>query len=373
MKIVIVDTYYPAFLAEFYSNKFDVLGSNYSVQLDSLLASCFGTSDFYSRHLNELGCDASDLIVNCVPLQKAWAHENSMKISGMFLKISPRFYRVPFFGQIFANIPGLIDIAITQIKKSKPDVLYCQDLSFFPGDVLKELKEHVSLIVGQIASPLPQKSFLRGYDLILSSLPQFVQQFRNIGISSEYFRIGFDERVLSLLDSLNKDISFSFVGGISRNHSSAIPLLEYLAKNTDISIFGYGVNSLPKSSPLRNYHQGEVWGLEMYEALARSQITLNRHINIAGESANNMRLYEATGVGSLLLTDYKENLNELFDVNREVLTYRNKEEALEKVLFYLEHPLKAKEIAEAGQRRTLSEHRYSSRMEELVSILRKYL
>ena len=52
----------------------------------------------------------------------------------------------------------------------------------------------------------------------------------------------------------------------------------------------------------------EVWGLDMYRALARSKITINRHINVAENNANNMRLFEATGTGSLLITDRKDNL-----------------------------------------------------------------
>ena len=40
----------------------------------------------------------------------------------------------------------------------------------------------------------------------------------------------------------------------------------------------------------------------MYKILGRSKISFNRHINTAENNANNMRLYEATGMGSLLLT-----------------------------------------------------------------------
>ena len=50
----------------------------------------------------------------------------------------------------------------------------------------------------------------------------------------------------------------------------------------------------------------------MFRILASSRIVLNRHITDARQYANNMRLYEATGVGSLLVTDAKENLADLF-------------------------------------------------------------
>ncbi len=373
MKIIVVDTYYAAFLARFYAQEKLLAGQDYSVQLQSLLNACFGTSDFYSRHLNELGCEAQDLIVNCVPLQQSWAKANRVPLSKLALKVPHRLFRIPVLGKFLADLPGLMDVAVAQIKAAKPDVLYCQDLSFFPAEVLRELKQHVRLIVGQIACPLPPESFLKGYDLILTSFPHFVPRLRALGVASEYFRIGFDDRVLTLLGNVGKDIDFSFVGGISRHHGGAIPLLEYLTEQTDMRVFGYGVDSLPSTSPIRQRHGGEVWGMDMYRTLARSRITLNRHISVAENNANNMRLYEATGVGALLLTDRKDNLYELFEIGKEVVAYSSKEEAAELVRHYLNHPQEAERIAKAGQARTLREHTYAQRMQELVPILKRNL
>lgn len=373
MKILIVDTYYQAFLKRFYQANGNLQQANYNTQLHHLLDACFGTSDFYSRHLNELGCEAHDLVVNCLPLQQAWAKAHQVPLSALALKVPHRFFRLPLVGAWLANLPGLLEVAVAQIKAARPDVLYCQDLSFFPGEVLRQLKPYVRLIVGQIASPLPPDSFVKGYDLILTSFPHFVDRLRAKGVGSEYFRIGFDERVLSLLGPVTQDIDFSFVGGISRHHGGAIPLLEYLATHTPMRAFGYGADNLPTSSPLRQRHGGEVWGLDMYRALARSRITLNRHINVAENNANNMRLFEATGVGAMLLTDRKDNLHELFEIGREVVAYSSKEEAAELVKHYLDHPEEAHLIAQAGQQRTLREHTYAQRMRELVPVLERYL
>lgn len=373
MKIIVVDTYYPAFLARFYAQRSELSAMEYKIQMQALLDACFGTSDFYSRHLNDLGCAAEDLIVNCVPLQKSWAKANDVSVSDLALKVPHRWFRVPIIGRLLGNLPGMMDVAIAQIKAAKPDVLYCQDLSFFPPKALLELKGYVRLIVGQIACPLPQEAFLKGYDLILTSFPHFVPRLRSMGVATEYFRIGFDERVLTLLGDLDKDIDFSFVGGLSRHHAEATPLLEYLCENTDISIFGYGSESVPDASPIRPKHNGEVWGIDMYQTLARSRITLNRHIDVAENNANNMRLYEATGVGTMLLTDKKDNLHELFEIGKEVVPYSSKEEAAELVSYYLDNPLEAEEIAQAGQARTLRDHTYRKRMEELIPFLQVYL
>ena len=111
----------------------------------------------------------------------------------------------------------------------------------------------------------------------------------------------------------------------------------------------------------------------MYNIIARTKISFNRHINVAENNANNMRLYEATGMGSLLMTDEKKNLNQMYEIDKEIITYKSKEEAQEKVNFLINNQDKLSEIARAGQARTLKDHTYEIRMKELVEILKKYI
>lgn len=373
MRIALLDTYYPRFLTTHYAANPHLAGDAFAAQRQDLLNQVFGTSDFYSRHLRELEHETQDLIVNCAPLQQAWAKEHHVAYSALALRLPQRLFRLPIVGPWFAALPGLVEIAVAQVKTFRPDVLYCQDLWYLGPRVLAALRPYVKLIVGQIASPLPPEPYLKGYDLLLTSFPHFVPRLRAMGVASEYFRIGFDTRVLELLGKVEPDIGVSFVGGISRHHGKALPMLEYLARSTPIEFFGYGAGSLNRSSPIVARHHGEVWGLDMYRALARSRITLNRHIDVAENHANNMRLYEATGVGALLITDRKDNLGELFDLGKEVVAYSSPEEAAELIRYYIAHPQEASAIASAGQARTLREHTYRHRMEELVPVLETYL
>jgi spore maturation protein CgeB len=323
--------------------------------------------------LQAMGHDAQDLIANCAPLQKMWAQQHRVRFSPLALKLPQRLLRLPVVGSWLSALPGLVEIAVEQVKATRPDVLYCQDLWLLTPQKLAELRPYAKLIVGQIASPLPPEAYLKGYDLIMTSFPHFVPRLLAMGVASEYFRIGFDTRVLELLGFVEKEIDASFVGGISRHHGKALPMLEYLARSTPIEFFGYGAGSLTRSSPILARHHGEVWGLDMYRALASSRLALNRHINVAENNANNMRLYEATGVGTLLITDRKDNLGELFEVGKEVVVYSRPEEAAELINYYIAHPDEARAIALAGQARTLREHTYAQRMQELVPILERHL
>jgi hypothetical protein len=264
-------------------------------------------------------------------------------------------------------------VALAQVRQLAPDVLYCQDLSFLSPSAMAEARRYARLVVGQIASPLPAMEFLRGFDLILTSFPHFVPRFRAMGIASEYFRIGFEPSVLERIGAPARTRDVTFVGGISPAHAHGNALLEALARHVPLEVFGYGADALPRNSALRACHRGEVWGLAMYRTLAESKITINRHIDVAEDYANNMRLYETTGCGALLLTDAKRNLGEFFRVGEEILAYRNADEAITLVQQYIADEGARERIARAGGARTLAEHTYEARMQELVPILEQVL
>jgi len=169
---------------------------------------------------------------------------------------------------------------------------------------------------------------------------------------------------------LRSGVGATFVGGVNPSiHSDGTRLLEEVAEGAPLEIWGYGSDALPEDSPIRRVHRGEAWGLDMFELLARSKIVLNRHINAAEGHANNMRLYEATGTGALLLTDRGSNLSDLFEPGREVVVYEDAEDLVEKVDGYLADDAARMAIARAGQERTLREHTYARRIGELAEML----
>ncbi len=76
-----------------------------------------------------------------------------------------------------------------------------------------------------------------------------------------------------------------------------------------------------------------------------------------------MRLFEAAGVGPVLITDWKHKLDERFEPSKEVVAYRSPEECAELIRHYLEHREERETIACAGQHRRLRDHTYYHRME----------
>ena len=74
-------------------------------------------------------------------------------------------------------------------------------------------------------------------------------------------------------------------------------------------------------------------------------------------------------MGSCLVTDKGENLSELFEDGKEVVTYNSLEEAKEKIKFLLDNPKTLAEIALNGQKKTLAKHTSSQRNLEIQEII----
>ena len=203
-------------------------------------------------------------------------------------------------------------ILAAQIEDFRPDVIVSHSFSDLRPAFWSRMRTHYRLLVGQIASPLSPDIDLSPFDLMLSSLPNFVERFRAGGLRAELFRLAFDPVVLERLVGLDlrkPPIEVSFVGSLSTHHAGRLEWLEYVCERIPVQVWGNGVDCLPKDSSIRRAYRGPAWGVEMFDILRRSRIALNHHIEISGPYANNMRLYETTGVGTPLLTDWKQNLS----------------------------------------------------------------
>jgi len=381
-----VDTYYPAFLDYFYKNHRDIVNKNYKEHKSVLMDECFGTSNFYCLNLAKLGYKADNVIANNEILQRQWAGEQGIDFKDFpnlhpvwhfsFLKKiiqkKPRFYY--WIKEKLNRKSWVYQILMAQIKGYQPDVLYILDIGFISPSFLKEIRKYVKIIVGQIACPLPPNNYFKSYDLILSSLPHYVEKFRKMGIKSEYLKLAFEPSILKRVSKSKKQYDVTHIGGYGPIHNERNEISEKVAQKIKIDFWGYGIENLKKGSPILKNYYGESWGIDMYNILYNSKITLTKHITkVAGNYANNARLYEATGCGTLLLVDKKDNLNEIFEVGREVVAYKNSEDLINKIKYYLTHESEREKIAKAGQARTLREHTYEKRINELLNILEKYL
>jgi spore maturation protein CgeB len=386
MKILILNRDYPRFLADMYASIPALRESTYAEQLAARNASLFGVADFYSHGFAAAGHSAREIHVNNPWLQSSWAREHGVRAPA-----APAITEEKRLSPSLSLIKGIarrallplarrfmprqirkqeVRILAAQIEEMKPDVILNQELSYIRTRCLDRIVPRGTKIVGQSASALPIGENFKRYDLLISSLPNFVEYFLSLGVRAALSPLAFDSRVLvGMRRPAVRDIDVSFVGSLSADHSTRVALIEALAREVPLKVWGTGVDELPRSSPIRACFQGEAWGRQMYDVLSRSRVTINQHIDLANGFSNNMRLYEATGCGALMIVDRGRNLQSIFEPEVEVITYRSAEDCVAAVRHALSKPAAAAEVAAAGQRRTLSEHSYIRRAAELSRIL----
>jgi hypothetical protein len=426
MRVMILSADYPRFLRDLYRSRPGLAGSSYDDQMQARNDSLFGVADFYSRNFKAHGQDAAEFHINNPWLQYAWAREHGLKI----LPLEPAPDETvtgqadvppvppPFSQAIKTKAKAVLrpgkrllgplanpllerlrrarhqrelrrrgqsiqsyapdrtqwehEILRAQIRDFRPDLILNQELAYLRSPFFKDAKPKRTLLFGQIASSMPEDDSFSGYDMMISSLPNQVEWFRGRGLKAELNRLGFEPSVLDRLGPAPpRDIPLSFVGSLSADHTARIAFLEYLATRTPLKVWGNGIENLPRKSPLHAAYQGEAWGRGMYEILRRSRITLNIHIDLAEGWANNLRLYEATGMGTLLLTDWKKNLHEMFVPDEHVATYQDAEDCVRQINRFLADDAARERIAAAGQRHAIETQNYYGRMGDIIALAEK--
>lgn len=377
-RFLVVNTDYPGFLDSLYAGHPGLEHESYDRQLAVRNASLFGVSDFYPRNLIALGHQAVEVSINNRRLQATWARERGLSLGKTG---EPRLVmRRGILPWIVRDQSAWMEhVLAAQIEEFRPEVILTHSLSDLRPAFWKRMRSGYRLLVGQVASPLSPDIDLTAFDLMLSSLPNFVERFRAAGLRAELFRLAFDPIVLERMkshkedDDSEKPIDVSFVGSLSSHHRGRLQWLEHVCRETPVQVWGQGIDRLPRDSHIRRSYRGQAWGIDMFRILARSRISLNHHIEISGPYANNMRLFETTGVGTLLLTDWKQNLAEMFEPDADVAVFRTPAECVERIDYYLKAEAERQRIARAGQQRTLCDHTYGQRMTQLVELVESLL
>jgi spore maturation protein CgeB len=353
---------------------------SYVQYLDELHKQNFAESNFFKLNIEQLGnYQVEELIINSEILQKKWAFENDFS---------------------FSNKNWYFEILEAQIIKFKPTVFFAHDrtlLSQLFIDNLRKKLPDLKLVITWDGVDSKDYNLIHYTDIVFTPADFITKNYQSNGIKSYTLPFGFEKTILPKLFKTKLQNDVSFVGSVFLGKGAHIQrkdiLMELIKNNyTDLNLtgtpdifnnlFSKQTLALIKNSGLQGFieayqlfrvSKGSLFGMDMYQKFYNSKIIINSHIDLSGNNAGNIRLFEATGVGSCLLTDYKENLSEFFEIDKEIVVFKNKIDLIEKIDFLLNNESKRKEIALAGQYRTLTNYNYLNRAKVFISIIEKHL
>jgi len=102
-------------------------------------------------------------------------------------------------------------------------------------------------------------------------------------------------------------------------------------------------------------------GILFFENLAKFYNRCKIVVNDSQANEINMRMFEATACGSLLITRQVPFIEELFEPGKEIITYKDFNEMVEKIGYYLKNERERKIIAQRGRKKTNIVHSYYDR------------
>ena len=373
-------------------------------------------SDSFSRSMIKLGNDALEIIYDFEMLQKSWAHENGVSYSedswkeeillaqiksfrpevlhfqgddpfrGLCIDLKREvdslkvvavhsgfpepdiFRKMKNLDIIFSGTPEICDLYSNQGLNAK--LLY----HGFDTRVLDKIgsisKDHIFTFSGSSGFGYGMshrsryvylKALLKETNLeawlyekvpfakenpdTLSSLKD--QYLQDLLIDLDKLHIPQRESLLNALLLDNSKAGFDFINIYKDNDkqdTKAIP-------------------QIPLSILYKNKCHEAVFGIDMYRLLAQSKMTFHKHTDAVNKSVGAMRLFDATGVGTCLISDTAQNMSDLFEEDKEIVTYSTYDECREKILYLQNNPSLIDEIAKAGQRKTLTTHSIDKRCE----------
>jgi len=400
-KLLRITDLYPQYIGSVYQKYPELSSLSFIEQSNKLSLKSVEISSSYVKELNAMGVESAELITNAPVAQKQWLKENNLPED--------------------TSLPETI---LKQIEYFKPDVVWLDTTALLNSSFiiqLKKLNPFVKKVVGHICAPFNTEieKGLMQLDAVFTCTPCIENELKLKGMKNVTLVYhAFYPEIINWVKEDNNPFpvnDFVFTGSLYTGyglHKSRIEYIEnMLANNIKVGIYGnlesrttvlkkqamyYAINAFNKlgassfinnisllsrfknygdeevsyySNKLINATQPPVFGIEMYKVLANAKICFNIHGEIAKKCAGNIRLFEATGIGTCLITDYKDNMSTLFEIDKEVVTYKNMSDCVDKVKWLLNNPEERNKIAKAGQERALKSHTVKNRVAQVNEII----
>lgn len=137
----------------------------------------------------------------------------------------------------------------------------------------------------------------------------------------------------------------------------------------DVKIWGDPPPLWLPLGPVRRMVQGRpVFNEDKARAFRGAKIVLNT-LHFGEIEGANVRLFEAAGIGAFQLVNETPGLGSLFDVGREVITFRDLQGLRAAIAYWLPREDERRTIAQAAMARAYREHTYELRLRLLLDTL----
>jgi spore maturation protein CgeB len=279
--------------------------------------------------------------------------------------------------------PGLLRMYAdveAALKERRADAMIVDNCFPYHPDFLRTLPVYKVLRTtdGPMTAYDRDFAYLHAYDHVLYHSPAYSRDmgmaeklrycgarradFLPLGLFDAAFDPGTSEETIL---SGKRDIDVIFIGAL---HVGKMPFLAKIGKSLGRRCRIHGLSTFGKNAYYNLKYGFPGWigpvRFEEYVPLyRRARIGFNLH-NRGEYTVGNFRLFELPGNGVMQISDGGTHLGEYFDVGEEIVGYRDVDDLIDKVRYFLDHDAERERIARAGYRRVMRDHRFRDRMRQ---------
>lgn len=315
---------------------------------------------------------------------------NSLFYIGSLNKNSNSYRRFQTYKQLVSNVDGLdmesyiynsitkrfdhhfnfglgtmkLNAATKAIDFSKFELLLIDNRPFLLKSTLKFIrKKYPHLKIALVLTDDPNGKYRSGWRLLKRTASlidiHFVQRQQNI----QELRLWGAKRVEMCYRSYdptfhrkkptikkNRSYDAGFIGSYEGQREASIKFL--IDNGIKVQVIGDGWDKGKYFDTIKPYYSGpSVYGELYVDCINSMQIALH-FLRVGNRDEQDSRTFEIPACGTPMIAEYSSVHASLFDED-EVLFFRNNEELLQKVRYFMENPLVANEYADKAAKRCL--------------------
>ena len=259
------------------------------------------------------------------------------------------------------------------VEETKPDVFFALYGRYHDEQTLRELKRRgLPTICWWLDDPFSVASQYMPahlYDFFFSNSRGLAPVYRHFGVREPHFLpVGIDPAIHHPIAGVEQQYDIVFAGDWHPNRERV--LLE-LAQHHRLTILGPWKREIPPDSPLRPHflRYGFFTPAEMTLLFNQARIVLNVHQWYQRWTYGiNPRLFEASGCRAFQISDDKQEISEVYTPGEEMVLYNDAAELPALCAHYLARPDERARIAANAYARTLRDHTYVHRMQEMLRV-----
>ena len=240
------------------------------------------------------------------------------------------------------------------ILKFCPHVIICNagGLSFRPKDVIALRRWGIKLLGIALSDPevyeATTSKICHNFDVYYAIVKEFVDIYRSSGVQAYRLPIATNDLFFHPVPPRPEyECDVLLLGAV---HEDRIKPVKALVEHFNTHVYGenwekYGINN-----------RGFLFGEDTLSALNSAKVAVIFPRTVSGFKAVKIGIFDFLAAGCLVATEDFPDLHEYFQVGREIVAFKDEDDMLKKIRYYLDNPKEADAIRKAGREKVIKNY-----------------